>query len=215
MEFELGTQLVKFINVGMYESFLSPEEVLDDEELQDSYWDTFDNKKYVEFIFDCAKDVFELEYLPVLKKLDLNIISGEGTEIYSPKSNNFGSDKFYFNLTIKGTLREAWNKYQKNVDLNTLNSYLKEANKSYDGFSSSMPKSIEDLEDFIDGENKDEERALAAILNYELNTNDDKDHYQEMLMEAVHNDVYLHDFRLTEVVTERFVKTFESWSKNK
>ena len=214
MNLELGTQLVRFINVGMYNSELSSEEVLYDEEITDEYWDTFDNKKYTQFIFESGKDVFNNSYLPQLKSLDLDIISGEAVRIESPKSYNYGSDELYFDLVIKGTVKESWDKYFENVDQGNLNKYLQESNKSYDGFVSFMPQSIEELEDLINS-GEDDERAFAAILNYELDTNDDNE-YQEELMETVNNDKYMHDFFSEETeVSEKFVKTFESWKNNK
>jgi hypothetical protein len=213
MNLELGTQLVRFINVGMYNSELSSEEVLYDEEITDEYWDTFDNKKYTQFIFESGKDVFNNSYLPQLKSLDLDIISGEAVRIESPKSYNYGSDELYFDLVIKGTVKESWDKYFENVDQGNLNKYLQESNKSYDGFISFMPQSIEELEDLINS-GEDDERAFAAILNYELDTNDDNE-YQEELMETVNNDKYMHDFFSEETeVSEKFVKTFESWKNN-
>jgi len=214
MNLELGTQLVKFIDVGMYNSELASENVLDDDEMSEEQWGTFDNKKYTQFILESGKEVFNNSYLPQLKSLDLDIISGEAIRVQSPKYYNYGSDELYFDLVIKGTVKESWDKYFENVDQGELNKYLQERNKSYDGFISFMPHSIEELEDLINS-GEDDERAFAAILNYELDTNDDNE-YQEELLEKVNNDKYLYDFFSEEAeVSEKFVKTFESWKNNK
>jgi hypothetical protein len=227
MKIELGTQLIEFIDVGMYDSILSPEYVLDKEqEYGEEYWDKFDIEKYTSFIFDSAKEVFENFYLPALKELDLKIISGTVVKIHSPKQYNYGSDELYFDLELEGTLKESFDKYYESVDQGEFDAFLQENNKSYDGFVSFMPQSLEELEEIIKS-GKDDERALAAILNYELSL--DGNPYQETLEEIVDNNKDQHDFSQDtsdlesqdsgdgeqEIVSERIIKTFESWKSHK
>jgi hypothetical protein len=213
MKLELGTQLVKFIDVGMYQSQISPEEILNSDEYTDEYWDKFDRKKYTEFIFNCAKDIFNELYLEELKKIEeLNIVSGEAVKIYSPRYYNFGADEFYFDIEIDGTIKEVWEQYEEKIDGGEFDTFLKEANKSYDGFISMMPKSIEELVKMIE-EGEDDERVFASILNYELSK--DEENYQKEFMEKIMDEYPLYDFEKEESLSERYVKTFESWKNNK
>lgn len=212
---ELGTQLVEFINVNMYESLLAPESVLEQEfEEEGENDDNFDNKIYTDFIADCATEVFNNKYLPYLKNLDIGIVGGEVAHLYSPKSYNYGGDELYFDLNVEGTIKELWEKYSEDLDIGEFEKYINKRYKSHDGFSSLMPNTMDSFEKILEGGDKDSERVLAVVLNFDLETNDDIEEYQEILAEIVVEKAPSYDFfPKSKEVKESFVKDFKSWKK--
>lgn len=207
MILELGTQLVKFINVGMYESDISPENTINDESFD---WDNFDAEKYTEFIFECAREIFDNHYLPHIKSIGLNIESGEAIRIQSPKFYNYGSDELYFDIELGTTLKEAWENYRTTIDEGDLDRFMRTSFQSYDGFISFMPGNIEELMELIEN-GEDDERAIAVLLSYDLAH--DEENYQMYFIDAIEDKIHGYEFSSSDNVSEKFLKTFESWGK--
>jgi hypothetical protein len=103
MELELTTQLVPFINVGMYGSVIEPYNFLTDfennefiDELEEKgidIYDAFNNEEYTKFVYETACEIFNELYLPEIKKLPLNITSGKCVKIHSPRQYNYTTDE--------------------------------------------------------------------------------------------------------------------------
>lgn len=220
MRLLLTNQLVPFISVDMNYSMLSPDYILDEfededfiaelEERDEDINHAYNNKEYEKFIYTCACKIFNDNYLPKLKTLELGIFNGKCTELYSPKSNNKG-DELYFDIMLKSNLKFTWNKYKKKLEstdeIEDFNEFLASTYKSYDGFSSSMPRSINSLENIIED---DTDRAVAAILTYELSK--DETDYQELLMNEIENKKYQYNFfNSYEVANESKILKFENF----
>lgn len=232
MKLELGTNMIKFINVSLYESrlgslveFSSEYEELTDEE-QENYWDRYDSKKYKNLVFEHCKPIFE-EFLQVLKNVDyLSIIDGSLEEFYSPKYYNYGDDELYFNINTRDDIKTIFDNFMSSIETNnetiSLEKFLKEEFKSRVGFISFMPKSIKELSEYAT-ENKGE-KVFAAIVRYLMYKNSlwNIEDVNEELIEYVKNEIdyngienFTTDTNITEKKKYKHLLTFESYTKKK
>lgn len=164
MRANLNTNLFPIINVGMYYSHISPENVFDSYNIDDDFenefseynaeqfWDNFDFDKYKTKIQELAADFLTYE-------IDENFITIQAGELYSPKYYNFDTDNI--ELTVEFDKFKLLDAIKK--DVNAFDTFLKENYSSYDGFCSFTANNFDEW--YIDY--KDEkETAIGALLTY-------------------------------------------------
>lgn len=190
MKANLNTNLFPIINVGMYYSCISPENVFDsyniDDDFEndfseynaDQFWDNFDFDKYKTKIQELAADFLTYE-------IDDNEIKIEAGELYSPKYYNFDTDNI--ELTVEFNKVKILNNVFK--DVNTFDTFLRENYSSYDGFCSFTANNFEEW--YIDY--KDEkETAIGALLTYLFKDTDYKESFNLYVYENIgfYSDYY-------------------------
>lgn len=167
MKVTLNSNLFPIIRVGMYNSNISSDEIIDEytiiEDKENGYihydvdyfWSNFQNDKYVKRIQELSG-----EYLN--GKID----NGNGIditikckEIYSPKFYNFSTDEIVMDVTFNKT--EVLQAVKKEREI--FNQFLKDNYTSYDGFNSFTSNNYDDwLTDFEDNEI----RSIGSVLTY-------------------------------------------------
>ena len=193
MKANLNTNLFPIINVGMYYSHISPENVFDsyiiDDDFEndfseynsDQFWDNFDNDKYKTKIQDLAADFLTYE----IDDNTGNEIKIEAGELYSPKYYNFDNDNI--ELTVEFDKFKLLDAIKK--DVNAFDIFLKENYSSYDGFCSFTANNFDEW--YIDY--KDEkETAIGALLTYLFKDTDYKESFNLYVYENIgfYSDFY-------------------------
>jgi hypothetical protein len=166
MKAKLNTDLFPIINVGMYESDLSPENVLstdcinDDKEQgyilynEEYFWDNFDNDLYTKEVQREAAAILDGKHK--INDFEITIKCGD---IYSPKYYNFTTDNVDMEVTYNKA--EVLKLAKKETEL--FNSFLKENYSSCDGFTSFGENNFND---WLKKYKNDCEIAVGAILTY-------------------------------------------------
>lgn len=193
MKANLNTNLFPIINVGMYYSCISPENVFDSYNINDDFendfseynadqfWDNFDFDKYKTKIQELAADFLMYE----IDDENGNEIKIEAGELYSPKYYNFDTDNI--ELIVEFDKVKILNNVFK--DVKTFDTFLKDNYSSYDGFCSFTANNLEDW--YIDY--KDEkETAVGALLTYLFKDSDYKESFNLYVYENIgfYSDYY-------------------------
>lgn len=193
MKANLNTNLFPIINVGMYYSSISPENVFDSYIIDDDFendfseytaeqfWDNFDFDKYKTKIQELAADFLMYE----IDDENGNEIKIKAGELYSPKYYNFDTDNI--ELTVEFDKVKILNNVFK--DVNAFDAFLKENYSSYDGFCSFTANNFEEW--YIDY--KDEkETAIGALLTYLFKDTDYKESFNMYVYENIgfYSDFY-------------------------
>ena len=167
---ELTSELLPILNVGLYESELSPEnifghiiECLESDNMQEV---DFDFADYRRDVAEIARRIITEEFHPELCKYGVNAIAVG--EIVSPSTYNFSSD--YIEIDIHVTddfcqnMREQIDEWRKIPNWeNNANQMIKESWGSCSGFISYMPQNVSEIYDF-----DDYKRCTAAFLCFAL-----------------------------------------------
>ena len=192
---KLTTNLFPIVNVGMYDSLLSPDNLINDyniDEDKDSGYIKFDSNEYWSNLFDISKfraeiltlatDYIKDEIKPILTGLKLGISDIEIVSINSPRFYNFECDELYFDLIVEGQFNNNIIDKIKNLSTDELirfNTYLKDNYSSYDGFVSFTSNNSLDV---INNVQNYDERDISAFLNWYvfdfLNEIDEDDWFQ-------------------------------------
>lgn len=188
----LNTNLFPILNVGMYNSEISPDTIFDsgifeqnreegyihyDEEY---YWDNFDYDKYKKEIVRIASET--LSDVILENGIEIKIKVGE---LYSPKEYNFATDNVDLIVTFNKNKVLKFAKDNEEV----FNGYLHKKYSSYDGFWSLTANNYEDW--YIDFKDN-EERAIAAILCFIFDVNFES--YQSSFIEQCYSKLYYSNF---------------------
>ena len=176
---KLTTNLFPIVNVGMYDSLLSPDNLINDYEIdedKDSGYIKFDSNEYWSNLFDISKfraeiltlatDYIKDEIKPILTGLKLGISDIETVSINSPKFYNFECDILYFDLIVEDQFNNNIIDKINNLstdELNRFNTYLKDNYSSYDGFVSFTSNNSLDV---INNVQNYDERDISAFLNW-------------------------------------------------
>lgn len=208
---EVSTSLIPVFNVGMYETFIDPRYMLEgslDElpiELQNEYWDLFDNAKYEKHVLDNARHFIESEILEQFTDLPFGIKKIEVEKIVSPKEYNFRTDELDFNLVVADTFKSlviAW--IVDNVGNEDFCKFLIEHYKSYDGFMSFTPcyplALIEEI-------GKDTERCVSAVIHFLIS--EFKEDNQRDFEELVNQDIWYTEFLIDGQKSGKFYEKVE------
>jgi hypothetical protein len=192
MKTTINTNLFPIISVGMYDSYLSPENMFDDYQINEDfengdfdmtaedYWNRFDNEKYTKEIQHQADNLLsgEIEAEGITIKIEVG-------ELYSPRFYNFATDQV--ELTVDYDKDEILNFAKENKE--EFNSFLKDNYSSYDGFSSSTANNYSEwLEDFT----TDNVQSIGAVLTFIFE--DEIDDYQENFLETCNENIFYSEF---------------------
>jgi len=176
---KLTTNLFPIVNVGMYDSLLSPDNLINDYEIdedKDNEYIKFDSNEYWSNLFDISKfraeiltlatDYIKDEIKPILTGLKLGISDIETVSINSPRFYNYGSDELYFDLIVEDQFNNNIIDKINNLSTDELirfNTYLKDNYSSYDGFVSFTSNNSLDV---INNVQNYDERDISAFLNW-------------------------------------------------
>jgi hypothetical protein len=176
---KLTTNLFPIVNVGMYDSLLSPDNLINDYEIdedKDNEYIKFDSNEYWSNLFDISKfraeiltlatDYIKDEIKPILTGLKLGISDIETVSINSPRFYNYGSDELYFDLIVEDQFNNNIIDKINNLSTDELirfNTYLKDNYSSYDGFVSFTSNNSLDV---INNVKNYDERDISAFLNW-------------------------------------------------
>ena len=176
---KLTTNLFPIVNVGMYDSLLSPDNLINDYEIdedKDNEYIKFDSNEYWSNLFDISKfraeiltlatDYIKDEIKPILTGLKLGISDIETVSINSPKFYNFENDILYFDLIVEDQFNNNIIDKINNLSTDELirfNTYLKDNYSSYDGFVSFTSNNSLDV---INNVQNYDERDISAFLNW-------------------------------------------------
>ena len=176
---KLTTNLFPIVNVGMYDSLLSPENLINDYEIdedKDNEYIKFDSNEYWSNLFDISKfraeiltlatDYIKDEIKPILTGLKLGISDIETVSINSPRFYNFECDELYFDLIVEDQFNNNIIDKINNLSTDELirfNTYLKDNYSSYDGFVSFTSNNSLDV---INNVQNYDERDISAFLNW-------------------------------------------------
>jgi len=210
----LNTNILPIVNVGMYESLLSPSnvfndwltpeisEALDTDEIsycESASYEHFNSEAYNKIV---AKYATEL-VADFFQKINgvIHVTLHDKADIYSPKEYNFKTDELDFEIEINDVeIQKIKSFVRGNV---SFANWLKETYKSYSGFICFMPSTEEAF--FKDIEGKEIERALSAYFTFLLRTHlgqlpDDEFGSDYILYERISSNHGIEEF----VTDERF-----------
>ena len=175
VKIELSTGLLPILNVNMYGSALEADEVLYREleylthENYELYWNYFSQSLYSEWITKQARKFINKWIKQEFIDLNLDIRDVVVIKMWSPTSYNYGGDELIYDLKVENDFTQKLLNDIDKQDSMVLNNFLGEKFKSYPGFSSYMPQTIQDLKKGLSSEEKNEyERCVAAYLTYKL-----------------------------------------------
>lgn len=211
MKANLNSNLLPIINVGMYNSSISPENIFDNYIIDydykkgfikfnsEYYWDNFENDKFTKDIETLASN-----YLNGTLRNDngIEVIIKCG-KIYSPRAYNYATDNIDIEVDYnKVKVCKFAKDNKKNFD-----KFLKDNYSSYDGFYSHTSNNYNDwLIDFKDNN----VQSVGAVLSYIFKQNciDNDYSFCEFVFENVSYSDYIDYTQInSEVETvENFVK---------
>ena len=178
MRVALNTNLLPIVNVGMYESLLSPSNIFDDwlpssgitesmteEEINycdNALWYHFNSDAYKKLVANYAM-AFVVDFFQKIESF-ASVTLCDGAKIYSPKEYNFHSDTLDFEIEIsESEIQKIKITTKDNQDFFA---WLNNTYRSYSGFICFMPNSKESFAEDIGG--SDIERGLAAYFTFLL-----------------------------------------------
>lgn len=192
MKTTINTNLFPIIQIGMYDTILSPEYMFDDYQIKediengdfdltiDEFWERFDYKKYKDAIQHQAHNL-----LSEIHEAEGITIKIEVGELYSPRFYNFETDQV--ELTVDYD-KDSILLFARN-NKEDFNTFLKENYSSYDGFASSTANSYSEwLEDFTN----DNVQSIGAVLTFIFR--DELEDYQEKFIQNCMEDLFYSEF---------------------
>ena len=178
MKLTLNTNLLPIVDVGMYESFLSPSHVFGDWLSAPGVFEAMTHEE-IEYCETISSECFNTQaYKKLVAKYALEVVVDffknindvvkvtlhSDAQIHSPKYYNFNTDVLDFEIEIE---EYEIQKIKDTVKGNQIFiKWLKETYKSYPGFICFMPRTEETFKKDIEG--KDIDRALAAYFTFLL-----------------------------------------------
>jgi len=203
---ELSTVLLPIIDVCMYNTLLDPNEFFLSQlnelskEGANIVWDYFDNKKYVNDLFEIAKNYIEEYITPEVKSIGIMDIIP--IKIVSPTYYNYGCDNLYFDVRVdlNRIINDIKNMSEEQIE--KVNEFCYEHFRSVSGFISFMPKNYDDMLLRLES-NKDIERGVSAYFCFKLDdyfedwmgtwfeyVNDNLSYYTEYLSDDMPDEIY-------------------------
>ena len=130
----------------------------------ESFWDRYDNSKFVAEICRRATDYIESEVKPYLVDLNIGINDVVVHDIVSPKYYNFSTDQLYFDLIVEDDFSEKLLEKVENEHYGeSLAKFLKDNYTSYDGFISFTANTLDGL---VEGIKEGDVREISAFLTW-------------------------------------------------
>lgn len=186
MKLELTNSLIPFINIGMYDSLISPEYFLIDDDYD------VDMDEYKEFIKETSKKYFN-KFIEDLKKYPfLSVVTGDVIKIQSPREYNYETDELYFDINTSKDIQSIYKDFEdylyESGKYESFVNFLKEKYKSYQGFVSMMPQNIGQIEEMMV---EDPEKIFAAIVVFLMSTDGFGDYQEDFVNDVHENGGYL------------------------
>lgn len=149
MKYKSYTRIVPILNLGMYESFLSPENIFREENID---WDSFDTTKYKKAVGKIAANLIPKFTNGFFDDTGIVGITSNG-DIDSPQYYNFATDALVIDMEVVPNFNK--------VAAKKLRSWLEEGNEkaiewciknytSYDGFTSFIPNKLDRIANLIE-----------------------------------------------------------------
>jgi len=194
----LNTDILPIVNVGMYESLLSPSNIFDSEFQSEEIIASL-SKDEIDYCKEASSYRFDIDaYKKLVAKYAMEFVSDffqkindivivtlcENAQICSPKEYNHKSDTLDFSIEIDES--EVQKIKDATKDNQSFYTWLKNTYQSYPGFISFMPNSKDSFNEDIEG--SDMERGLAAYFTFLLRT-----HLGCTGEEEFGNDYFLHE----------------------
>jgi len=203
MKAQINSNLFKIINVGMYNSRLSPENLFDDYTVNQDYEDGYINVDSEYYNDHWNNDLFTIRIEELAGEFLDGTIENHGIEItieagdiYSPKFYNFKTDNIDLNVTYN---KHKVLRYAKDHQ-DEFEAFLKDNYSSYDGFMSFTANNyIQWLNEFRDND----QTAVGAVLNFIFS--DSLEDYHESFYQFVEENTSHSDF-----INFEFYETEES-----
>lgn len=214
---ELCGSLCPLVDVGMYDSLISPDywEDCAYENLIEDYGEAaryfvcfgdFDWDGYKKVVQNHAADIIEEFAMPILTNYGIAAIKVVG--IYSPREYNFTTDELNFDVYLSEDFEEKFAENMKRFRKSpSLQKYIEEHWWSCSGFHSFMPQSMDEIASF-----EDEERCLACYMTFALLSEEYWDIFYKKrtdweLYERLNTDECCTDF------THVYLYCSEEWAK--
>ena len=171
--FELTSAICPIVDIGVYDTILSADLLEEDAlyNLKEDYHElvdvfgclgSFDWKQYNEMILNASKSIIDDSVMPILSKYGAAAI--KAVEIWNPKEYNHSNSQLYFDVYVVENFHEIFNKNMKEFAKNEmLIEFMRKRYRSYSGFVSFMPQSMDEVAQF-----EDKERCLACYLTFAL-----------------------------------------------
>lgn len=170
MKIELTTNLLPLLDVGMYYSFLSPDELFSNDyenmKSENKEETDFDMSKYKADVCKIANEIIQEYFSEKLKKYGIDNI--ECSSIGSPKYYNFQNDWGNLDMEVNNRffdMMESWLRGKCLISgwKNETDRWLNKTYGSCPGFISFMPTTVQELLEL-----DDIERCVAAYLSLVL-----------------------------------------------
>lgn len=214
---ELCGSLCPLVDVGMYDSLISPNYWEDcayrnliedyDEAARDFVcFGDFDWDGYKKVVQNHAADIIDEFAMPILSNYGIAAIKVVG--IYSPREYNFTTDELNFDVYLSEDFEEKFAENMKRFRKSpSLQKYIEEHWWSCSGFHSFMPQSMDEIASF-----EDEERCLACYMTFALLSEEYWDNFYKKrtdweLYERLNTDECCTDF------THVYLYCSEEWAK--
>ena len=171
--YELTSELCPLVDVGTYDTILSPSNWDDDAlyNLEEDHskaaktfacLDGFDWEGYKGMLTRVSQDIIDTYAMPILRKYGVEAI--KAVKVWSPMEYNFQNDQLYFDVYVADNFREIFDVCMKEfAEDEKLNDYIRKHYRSCSGFISFMPQSMREIAEF-----DDEVRCLACYLTFAL-----------------------------------------------
>ena len=153
---QLATSILPILDVGMYESRISPLIMAEDfynmlDEDDDRTSDDekcFKNKEYDNFIREKAQFIADTEWLPIMKQF--GVVSIKFTDWFHPREYNFSTDYLDIEIKVEDDFEKRVTPILKDIIENHkwAKEYINDNFKSHSGFISYMPATYEDIVKF-------------------------------------------------------------------
>lgn len=175
MTFETSTSIIPMLNVGMYDSCLSPDSVFnyefenDENEGRDfdKEWESFDGEAYNAAVGKMAAEKAESIAADYLNgKNGIKSVTSNG-EIISPKDYNFETDELSIDIEMEEDFMEVLqSNFKKWEEENgEVKKWVKDHYTSYDGFWSAIPNNLSKIaSDIAEGIDLDRLIGVYACL---------------------------------------------------
>jgi hypothetical protein len=189
---ETNSNLFALINVDMYNTELSPENIIEENQIEEDYldgkfpfdveqfWDNYSFKKYKQEIELLAEMFFNKTY--ICNDFEIKVKTGK---IISPLYYNYSTDTIDFDVTFNN--KELINYIKSNLD--EFDMYLKENYTSVDGFIYFVPNNYNE---WLEQYKQQDVRCLSAGLDF-IFTDEFKQELNDSFVDFVRSNLNHYD----------------------
>jgi hypothetical protein len=195
---ETNSNLFALINVDMYNTELSPENIIEENQIEEDYldgefpfdveqfWQNYSFKKYKQEIELLAEMFFNKTH--ICNDFEIKVKTGK---IISPLYYNYSTDTIDFDVTFNN--KELINYIKSNLD--EFDMYLKENYTSVEGFIYFVPNNYNE---WLEQYKQQDVRCLSAALDF-IFTDEFKQELNDSFVEFVRSNLNHYD-----LITEQY-----------